>query len=75
MYQTMKEIGMPLGLTSHQVGKRLKQLGLRTAEGRPSREAFARGLVNRRWSPGGVNYLWAWRAEVVTTLLDGRPAS
>jgi hypothetical protein len=77
-FKTMKEIGVPLGLTSHQVGKRLKALGLRTRDGRPSQQAFQRKLVAQKFAPDGQNYLWAWRADVIsrllteTTPLDGR---
>ncbi len=62
-YWTMKEIGEKLGLTSHQVGKTLKELGLRTPEGKPSQKAFRRRLVAQRWAQDGAHYLWAWDAE------------
>src|SRR5437763_1249425 len=35
-FWTMKEIGVALGVTSHVIGKRLKEIGLRTADGKPS---------------------------------------
>jgi hypothetical protein len=70
-YITMTEIGEVLGLTSHQVGKRLKKLGLRTPEGRPSQAAFTSKLVAQKWTRDGQHYLWAWAAEEIVTLLAG----
>ena len=70
-YWTMKEIGMRLGMTSHQVGRRLKQLGLRTPDGRPSGKAFEGGLCGQRWAPDGEHYLWGWDGERTLRLLGG----
>jgi hypothetical protein len=69
-YMTMREIGGRLKLTSHQVGRKLKELGLRTPEGRPSRKAFEAALCSRKWD--GEHYLWAWDAEKVLQLLGGQ---
>jgi hypothetical protein len=82
-YWTMKEMGKELGLTSHQVGRRLKTLGLRTAAGRPSPEAFQGGYCAQRWTQDQQHYLWAWHAENTLQLLanqtgesnTGAPAS
>lgn len=60
VYWTMKELGKVVGLSSHQVGRKLKELGLRTTEGRPSQEAFEKGWVAPRWTADGQHYLWAW---------------
>jgi hypothetical protein len=68
-YATMKEIGSHLGLSSHQVGRRLKELGLRTQEGKPSQKAFQNGYCAQRWSQDGMNYLWAWHEEKTLRLL------
>jgi hypothetical protein len=68
-YMTMREIGWEFGTTSHKVGKKLKELGLRTSDGRPSRQAFEAGLCDQRWAPGMENYLWAWHGERVVRLL------
>jgi hypothetical protein len=40
-YVTMKELGKLFGTTSHVVGRTLKEVGLRTKEGKPTRAAFA----------------------------------
>jgi hypothetical protein len=70
-YWTMREIGMRLGLTSHQVGRRLKELGLRTPEGRPSRRAFEAGLCGQRRAPDGEHYVWGWDGERALKLVAG----
>lgn len=68
-YATMKEIGSLLGLSSHQIGRRLKELGLRTNEGRPSQKAFQNGYCAQRWTEDGMNYLWAWHEDKTLKLL------
>jgi hypothetical protein len=68
-YWTMKELGEALGLTSHQVGKRLKAMGLRTRDGRPSQKAFANGYCAQRWTQDEQHYLWAWEADKTLKLL------
>jgi len=68
-FLSMKEIGKEIGWTSHQVGRLLKKLGLRTPEGKPSREAFAAGMCAQRWTPDGEHYLWAWDGERALRLL------
>ena len=69
-YKTMREIGKLLGTTSHKVGKRLKELGLRTEAGKPSRRAFEAGLCNQRWTQDMMNYCWAWKREETIRLLQ-----
>ncbi len=68
-YMTMREIGALFDKTSHAVGKKLRELGLRSAEGKPTRQAFERGLCERRFTEDGQNYLWAWHAEETVKLL------
>ena len=70
-FKSMKEIGATINLSSHQVGKRLKKLGYRTQEGKPSQKAFEEGLCQPRWSQSGEKYLWVWREnKVIDLLLD-----
>lgn len=38
-YVTMRQIGKHLGVSSHVVGRTLKQIGLRDADGRPTEQA------------------------------------
>jgi hypothetical protein len=68
-YWTMRDIGKVFGTTSHVIGRRLKELGLRTWEGRPSREAFDRGLCEKRWTQNMDNYCWAWHGPKTVQLL------
>ncbi len=66
-YKTMREIGAEIGLTSHQVGRRLTALGLRV-DRKPSPTARQEMWVEQYWSRDGVNYSWAWDAEKVKAL-------
>jgi hypothetical protein len=59
-FWTMQEIGAIFGVTSHLVGKRLKEIGLRTDDGKPSRAAFDGGFCAPHWTKDGLNYCWAW---------------
>ncbi len=69
-FWTMKEIGKLYGTTSHQVGRKLKEIGLRTPEGKPSVRAFSLGLVDRRFNTDGPGYCWAWHHERTCALLE-----
>ena len=69
-YSTMKEIGEEFGVTSHKIGKVLKDLGYRTDKGRPSDKAFEECLVNQRWTDDSFNYLWAWDREKTIGILE-----
>jgi len=70
-YWTMREIGALFGITSHKVGKTLKELGYRTPDGRPSQRAFDEGYVQQRWGFERQEiYNWAWHKDKVTALLE-----
>ena len=69
VFLTMRDIGGEVGLTSHQVGRKLKDLGLRTEEGRPSQSAFSGGFCAQKWTQDHANYIWAWnRVKVLMAL-------
>jgi len=68
-YMSMTEIGVQLGITSHQVGKRLKELGLRSPAGKPTRRSFELELCSRRFSYDGDKYYYVWSAQYVIPLL------
>ena len=68
-YATMKEIGAVFAISSHGVGKKLKELGLRTLDGKPSSEAYRQGLVQQRWTHDHAHYCWAWHWEKTVALL------
>lgn len=70
-YLSLTELGRVYGVSSHVVGRWLKGLGLRTADGRPSPEAFAQGYVSQRPSRQPGTYFWIWAADKTTGILDG----
>jgi hypothetical protein len=69
-FWTMREIGYLFGETSHAIGRKLKELGLRTPDGKPSRLAFKAGLCKKRWTSDGLIYFWVWHGERTARLLE-----
>lgn len=70
-FQTMRDLGRAFfGVSSHTVGRKLKELHLRTTEGKPSSEAFSRGLVLRKFTDDHQNYCWVWHAAKTVPLLE-----
>jgi hypothetical protein len=69
-YRTMKEIGRLFGATSHAIGRKLKEVGLRTAEGKPGRRAFEGGLCDRRRAADGEHYCRAWHEGKTVRALE-----
>ncbi len=68
-FWTMKQIGAAFGVSSHVIGKRLKEIGLRTADGKPSRVAFDGGYCAPHWTSDGEHYCWAWeRTKTIEAL-------
>jgi hypothetical protein len=66
----MKEIGRLFGVTSHVIGRKLKKLGLRTDEGKPSRKAHEEGYCDQKWTRDARNYLWAWHQGKTVEALE-----
>jgi hypothetical protein len=69
-YLTMKEIGCFFGVTSHAIGKKLKEIGLRTREGKPSGAAFAGGFCAQHWTRDMAHYSWAWHQGKTVGVLE-----
>lgn len=69
-YWTMKQIGEVFGVSSHVIGRKLKALGYRTLDGKPSAAAFGAGLVKQKFTDDYANYLWAWNRERTVRLLE-----
>jgi hypothetical protein len=69
-YWTMKQIGTLFGTTSHQIGKKLKMVGLRTPDGKPSLEAFQSHLCEQLWDCDHVHYLWGWERDRTVAILE-----
>ena len=67
-YVTLRELGQFFGTTSHVVGRMLKEIGLRTKEGKPTRAAFTGGFCDQRWYED--KYLWAWAKEKTQRVLE-----
>ncbi len=57
-YSTMRAIGAEIGMTSHQVGKLLKKLGLRDDKGQPTADAKHLTKEVPSTNPGTWNYVW-----------------
>lgn len=69
-YKSMREIGALYGVTSHTLGRWLRDLGLRTANGKPSTTAFSEGYVAQRPSRQPGTYYYAWNVDQTVNLLD-----
>jgi hypothetical protein len=69
-YKSLTELGRVYGVSSHQVGRWLKELNLRTHDGKPSHTAFDFGLVNTRPSRGFNTYFYVWHEEKMLDILD-----
>jgi len=70
-YLSQTELGELYGVSSHVIGKWLRGLGMRTADGRPSGEAFSDGMVTKRPSRRPGTWFYVWHAEKTTALFDG----
>ncbi len=68
-HMTLTQIGELFGATSHQVGKWLVEIGLRTPNKRPSQEAFAGGYVEQGPSRN-QGYNWCWHSEKTVKALE-----
>lgn len=74
-FVSMKELGKELEeelgrkVTSHNIGKMLMEIGLRTEDGKPSQRAFNEGFV--RQEPTGRNggYFYVWHREKTLAVL------
>ena len=69
-FSSQRELGELYGVSSHVVGKWLKDLGLRTGDGRPSTEAFSGNYVLQRLSTNPGTYYYIWNTEKTTNLFD-----
>ena len=66
---TQTQLGKVFGTTSHEIGKWLVEIGLRQADGKPSREAFD-GAYCEAAPSRGQGYHWAWVAEKTVPALE-----
>lgn len=59
---TQTQIGKLFGVTSHKIGRWLQNIGLRSDDGRPTRQAHQEGYCEQVPSRG-QGYYWVWRSE------------
>jgi len=69
-FGTMREIGRLFGVTNHTIGRKLKAIGLRTPDGKPSGAAFDRGLVEQKWTDDHQHYCWVWHTARTVPFLE-----
>jgi len=67
---TMRQLGAEFGVSSHVIGRALKEMGLRTPDGQPSCRAQENGLVKLAVGPQPWIPLWLWHKERTTALLE-----
>jgi hypothetical protein len=70
-FSSMTDLGRMFGATSHVMGRWLIEIGLRTDDKKPSREAFAAGYVEQApTGRGNGGYFWVWNTEKTITALE-----
>jgi hypothetical protein len=69
VFLSLTELGKLYGVSSHQIGKWLKQVGLRTKDNKPSPRAFKEGYVEQRGSTQPGTYYWIWHGEKTLKVL------
>jgi hypothetical protein len=67
-YVTMRHLGTLLGVSSHAIGRKLMEVGLRTPERRPSEKAKESGLTKTVFVEQGFA-LDLWHLEKTLTVL------
>lgn len=70
-FLSLTELGEIYGVSSHVVGKWLKQLGLRTESGKPSDQANNERYIAQRPSTQPGTFFYVWHESKTTALLDG----
>jgi hypothetical protein len=66
---TQTQLGSLFGTTSHQIGKWLLEIGLRTESGKPSTEAF-QGKYCETAPSHGQGYHYVWVVDKTVTALE-----
>ena len=68
-YASMKQIGKILGISSHKVGRKLKELSFRTPDGQPTDMAKQSGLTRAQFVEQGY-WLDLWHQDRVLAVLS-----
>lgn len=66
---TLTQIGQCFGVSSHQVGRWLVDIGLRTEDKRPSQKAFD-GKFCTQGPSRGEGYTWVWHSQRTVKALE-----
>jgi hypothetical protein len=69
-FLSLTELGQVYGVSRNKVGQWLVDLGLRTADKKPSAKAFNEGFVDQRDSTQPGTYFWVWNGQKTCQLLD-----
>ena len=69
-FLTQTQLGKLYGVSSHQIGKWLKNLGLRTEDGKPSKKAIRDGMVKQAPSTQPGTYFWNWHKAKTCAVFD-----
>lgn len=68
-FMTQTQIGELFGVSSHQIGKWLVEIGLRTVAKHPSSDAFDGGFITQAPSRND-GYNWAWHSVKTVAALE-----
>lgn len=68
-YMNMVDLGRLFGVSGQKIGKWLKELGLRTSFGSPTRDAFEEKLMSYDYEQWGT-YTKLWHVERTVRLLE-----
>jgi len=70
-HMNQRQLGVLFGGSSHDVGRWLKEIGLRTDEGKPTQQAFNGGYVDTApTGRGNGGYYYVWNAERTVAALE-----
>ena len=69
-YWTLTQLGTLYDMTSHEIGKVMKYIGLRTPGGQPSDKAIDNELVREVEGPQPWITFWMWDRERVVPYLE-----
>jgi hypothetical protein len=69
-FSTMRQLGRLFGVSSHEMGRWLVAIGLRSMDKRPSYDAFDRKFVEQAPTGRGTGYFWVWHTEKTVAALE-----
>lgn len=69
-FLTLTQLGELFGVSSHVVGRRLHEIGLRLPNGEPCQRAIDAGLVQKVTPGNGSHFFWSWEKERTIQILE-----